>query len=137
MPRLQLRVYVDPGEAEIFVNVRLRDGSYYRMVAVVDSGAEVSMLPAYLQQTALYDVVGDGDIVVEQAGIARHFFSATQATVRLFLEDEFGTETNEFEAHVWFSDTTVFLLGFKDILDRAILHIDMRDSRSGWIDIDV
>jgi hypothetical protein len=35
----------------------------------------------------------------------------------------------------WFTDTDARLIGFQDVLDQAILHIDMLQ-RDGWLDID-
>lgn len=44
MIRIQLRVYVSPGEAEVTFNVKLKDQSYERVTATIDTGAEVSLL---------------------------------------------------------------------------------------------
>jgi hypothetical protein len=52
------------------------------------------------------------------------------------LEDETGARTPDFEARVWFAETNTALIGFADILDRAILHVDM-PRRHGWLEIDV
>ncbi len=136
MPRLQLRVYVEPGGVEIFLNIKQKDGDYQRVAATVDTGAAVTLLPARLLHTTDYRVVGRGEIIVEQAGIARQAFAATEAIVEVFLEDENGMRTRYFETRVWFAETEVALVGFAGILDRAILHIDMRDTRSGWIEIE-
>lgn len=136
MPRLQLRVYVEPGGAEIFLNFKRKDGIYQRIAATIDTGAEATLLPAQLLDTADYRVVERGEITVEQAGIAKQAFAATEAMIDVFLEDENGTRTNCFAVRVWFADTEMALLGFADILDKAILHIDMRDTRSGWLEID-
>ena len=73
---------------------------------------------------------------VEQAGIARQMFTVTEAFVQMFLEDPYGARTSVFEVRVGFADTDKVLIGCDGILDRAILHIDMRDTRSGWIEID-
>jgi hypothetical protein len=102
---------------------------------VIDTGAAATLLPAQLRDTADYHVVGRGDITVEQAGIARQAFMATEAMDDMFLEGENGLRTDYFAARVWFADTELALLCFADVLDKAILHIDMRDTRSGWIDI--
>lgn len=52
------------------------------------------------------------------------------------LEDEVGNLTPPFEILAWFADTDTRLIGFKDVLDRAVLHIDMLQ-RSGWLEVDV
>lgn len=135
MPRIQLRVYTDPGSAEIFLNVKQKDGGNYRLTAVVDTGAAVSLLPTALMSILDYRIEGN-TITIDQAGIARQSFTATEAIITLFLEDQSGTHTNPFEATVWFADTDVILIGFKDILEKSILHLDMRDTQSGWIEID-
>lgn len=136
MPRLQLRISIDPGKAETFARIKRKDGGYHFVVATIDTGAEVSLLPAKLLNFIDYRLAGHGTITVDQAGIARQSFVATEAIVTLLLEDEFGVETNEFEARGWFADTGVALIGFADILDRATLHIDMWQTRNAWIEID-
>lgn len=135
MPRLQLRVYVDPGSVELFVDLKRKDGGYHTIAATIDTGAEASLFPANLLNVVDYRLIEDGTITVEQAGIAQQAFKATEAFVTLFLEDANGIATRDFEALVWFADSEKVLVGFKDILDRAILYIDMRDTRSGWIEI--
>jgi hypothetical protein len=136
MPRLQLRIYVDPGSAEIFVHLKRKDRGYHTIAATIDTGAEVSLFPTNLLNAVEYRLIEHGIITVEQAGIAQQAFKATEAIVTLFLEDENGTITEDFEVQVWFADTKEVLVGFKNILDQAILHIDMRDTRSGWLEID-
>jgi hypothetical protein len=136
MPCLQLRVYVDPGSAEIFVHLKRKDGGYHTIAAIIDTGAEVSLFPRNLLNAVGFRLIEHGIITVEQAGIAQQAFNATEATVTLFLEDEKGVVTEDFEVQVWFADTEEVLVGFKNILDRAILHIDMHDTRSGWLEID-
>lgn len=136
MPRIHLRIYVDPGEAEITFNIQLHDQSYERVTGTVDTGAEVSLLPNYLL-TRIGTIVDDEHetFIVDQAGIANQAFSAVRATVTLFLEDQYGNRTRAFEVPVWFADTEIALIGFKGILDRAVLHLDM-PKREGWLEID-
>lgn len=134
MPRLQLRLYVNPGGADVFMNIRLKDGNFQPMAAYVDTGAEVSLLPIEFMEKCAYRLVNDKPVTIDQAGIARQVFTATEATIKLFLEDYTGTRTGEFEARVWFADTDEVLLGFADILDHATLHIDM-PQRAGWIEM--
>ena len=135
MPRIQLRVYSDPGSVEVFLNIRQKDGNDYRLTGVVDTGAAVSLLPVALMPILSYRTIGDA-ITIEQAGIARQAFTATEAIVTLFLEDQTGMRTNPFDATVWFADTDVVLIGFKDILERSVFHLDMRNTQTGWIELD-
>jgi hypothetical protein len=134
MPRIQLRIYVSPGKAETFINVRRQDGGYLSLAATVDTGAAVSLLPVKLM-----DIIENrprrGRVTIDQAGIARQSFEATESFVTIFLEDQTGAQTGEFEVRVWFADTDEVLVGFDGILDRAVLHIDMQ-KRDGWIEIE-
>jgi hypothetical protein len=136
MPRIQLRLYVDPGQAEVVFNVRRNDDTYERLVGVIDTGAAVSLLPNDLLDKVATRLAGSGTIIIDQAGIAGQSFEATEAYVTVFLEDQTGTRTAEFEVRVWFADTDEVLIGFEGILDQAILHINMRDAHNGWIEID-
>lgn len=134
MAHLQLRVYVDPGAAEIFCNVLRKDGNYEKLTAALDTGAAVSLLPDDLLEWVNYRLSPVGNISIDQAGIAKQSFSAIEGFVTITLEDQTGTITQPFEARVWFAKTNKALIGFADILDHAILHIDMLH-RSGWIEI--
>ena len=132
MPRIQLRIYVDPGQAEVIFSVLRTDGSYERLSGVIDTGAEVSLLPNDLLNKVVYRPIGSGTIIIDQAGIARQSFEAMEAFVTGFLEDQTGAQSDQIEARVWFADTEITLIGFDGILDRAVLHIDMH-KRDGWI----
>ena len=134
MARIQLRVYVHPGGAEVFINLKRKDANYERRVAVIDTGAEISLLPNELLEVVDFRPVERGVVIIDQAGIAKQAFTAREGSVTLFLEDQYGNRTEEFDARVWFADASVALIGFDDILERAILHIDM-PNRSGWINI--
>lgn len=73
-------------------------------------------------------------IIYEPAqGIAVQAFEATEGYVTIFLEDVAGARTAEFEARVWFTDTIRFLIGFSDILDQAVLYLDM-PRLTGYLD---
>ena len=127
MARLQLRVYRDPGQAEVFVNVKRKDGGYDKRAAIVDTGAQVSLLPSLLMNVLDFRMSGDSRFTIEQAGIASQAFEAIEAHVSMFLEDVDGNRTDEFEARVWFAETREVLLGFDGVLDYAVLHLDMPD----------
>jgi hypothetical protein len=135
MPRVQLQLYVDPGSAEIVCNLLLNDGTYERMTAVVDTGAEVSMFPRELLQRVKYRLGSREKITVEQAGIAKQSFEAVEGFVSLYFEDQLGNETGLIEVPVWFAEGTIPLVGFSGILDRVVLHIDMIQ-RVGWIEVE-
>lgn len=38
MTRIALSIYIDPGAAEVVVNLRKTDGNYTRTTAIVDTG---------------------------------------------------------------------------------------------------
>lgn len=125
MPRIQLRVYIDPGRAEVFLNLRHKEGKYHFYTAVVDSGAETSLLPINLMSILDYRLSERGHFMIEQAGIAKQSVEVVEAYVNVFLEDITGAKTEEFEARVWFTDSSYYLAGFGGILERAVLHLDM------------
>jgi hypothetical protein len=136
MLRIQLLINIDPGSAECVINFRRSDGTPYRTMGFIDTGAEVSLFPKSLLEKIDHRLSPRGKIEVEQAGIAHQVFSAVEAFIPLFLEDATGNQTSEFEARGWFTDTDVILIGFDGILDRATLYIDMRQTRSGWLEFD-
>ena len=135
MPPIQLKLYIDPGEVEVVCNVLRTDGLYERLTAVVDTGAAVSLLPNDLLNR-VQQHVSQQAIIIDQAGIAKQSFQAIEAYVTMFLEDQSGNRTNPFEILAWFAETDTPLIGFEDVLDRAVLHIDML-AQQGWLDINV
>ncbi|MFN8373303.1 MAG: hypothetical protein U0694_10570 [Anaerolineae bacterium] len=128
-------MYLDPEEVEITFSVRRKDQTYERLTGIVDTGAEVSLLPR-----TLLDKIGYrpserlGELTVDQAGIAKQSFSAIEGYATFVLEDQYGSRTPPFEARVWFADTDIALIGFEGILNRAVLHIDMLE-RIAWLNI--
>lgn len=135
MQRFDLRIYIDPSEAEIFLKVLRKDGTYERLTAIVDTGAAVSLLPNDVLELVAYRPSQRTTIVIDQAGIAKQSFQAIEGYVTVILEDHLGQVSQPFEIRTWFADTSHALIGFSDLLDRAMLHIDM-PQRSGWIEID-
>ena len=103
-------------------------------VAIVDTGAQVSLLPRYLMNSVAYRISERGEVMIEQAGIAKQSFKATEAYVTVFLEDAAGNRSETMEIPVWFANTNDVLLGFAGVLDRAVLHIDM-PNLAGYIEI--
>jgi hypothetical protein len=136
MPRIHLRVYVDPGEAEVVCNILVQDGEYERLTAIIDTGAEVSVFPERLLNTASYRLSERGQFTIEQAGIARQTFEAVEAYVTITLEDQYGNVTQLFTIPVWFANTKTPLIGFAGILDKSVLFIDML-RRIGWLELDI
>jgi hypothetical protein len=136
MTRIQLKLYVAPGQADVTCNVKLNDGTYERLNATIDTGAEVSLFPIRLLETIEYRLSDKSKVTVAQAGIAQQDFEATEAFITIFLEDASGSQTKPFEILAWFTVTRRTLIGFQDVLDRAVLHIDM-PQRTGWLEIDI
>jgi len=136
VPRIQLRLYTSPGEAQLFCRLRFEDGSYERLTATVDTGAAVSLFPWWLLEGAAYQLTQREEITIEQAGISSQSFAAVQAFVTIVLEDEQGNLTPPFLIPAWFADTNQPLIGFAGVLDRAVLHLDM-PGKVGWLEIDL
>jgi hypothetical protein len=134
MTHLQLRIYVDPSEAQIFVNLLRLDGNHETIAATIDTGAAVSLFSIDLLDVIAHRPTGQGTVLIDQAGIAEQFFEAVEALVTVSLEDESGNRTEPLEIPAWFADSDTPLIGFAGILDRAILHIDM-PQRTGWLEI--
>jgi len=49
MPRLQLRVYRDPGQAEVFLNNKLKDGGFGGILERTTLHLDMPNLTGYLQ----------------------------------------------------------------------------------------
>ena len=125
MARIQLRIYRDPGQIEVFLNIKRKDSGYEKRAAIVDTGAQVSLLPSLLMNVLEYRLSERGSFSIEQAGIASQSFEAIEAYVTVFLEDLAGNRTENFETRVWFAATREVLLGFDGVLERGVLHLDM------------
>jgi hypothetical protein len=105
-----------------------------KLSAIVDTGAAVSLFPKDLLDIVAYRLTQQGTVTINQAGIAAQSFQAFEAYVTISLEDAQGNLTLPFEILAWFGETEIALIGFQDILDRAVLHIDM-PQRDGWLEI--
>lgn len=136
MTRIQLRLYRDPGQAEVFINIKRQDGGYDKRAAIIDTGAQMSLLPTLLMSVLAFRPSERGIFSIEQAGIAKQTFQAVEAYINAFLEDESGSRTEDFEIRVWFADASDVLLGFDGVLDRAVLHIDML-GLTGYLEFEV
>jgi hypothetical protein len=135
MSRIQLLVYVDPSEIEIICKLKFKDGTFERLAAIVDTGAAVSLFPISLLAESDHRLTERRSITIDQAGIAQQSFEAIEAYITIMLEDASSNSTLPFEIMAWFADTNQPLIGFDDVLDRAVLHVDMLQ-RIGWLDID-
>ncbi|MBZ0282655.1 MAG: hypothetical protein K8L97_18080 [Anaerolineae bacterium] len=135
MTQIQLRIYYDPSECQVFCNIARKDGTLEKLTATIDTGAAVSLFPRELLDLIAYRPTDDASIIIDQAGIAKQSFQAVEAVITISLEDAAGNLTQPFEITAWFTDTETRLIGFKDVLDQSILHIDM-PQRSGWLEID-
>lgn len=126
MTRLELRVRPnDPVEADILIRFRTTSGFIDWVAAIVDTGAEATVLPMSLMDRLPYRLSPRGRVAVEQAGIARQSFEVIGAYLSVYLEDFSETRTAEFETLVWFTETTRPLLGITQMLDHTVLHLDM------------
>jgi len=133
--RLQLRIHLNPSEVLVFCNLSRKDGNLEKMAGVVDTGAAVSLFPDSLLDVIIYRPAKQGKVTIDQAGVAAQSFQAVEAFATVSLEDTQGNLTQPFEILAWFGKTEIALIGFQDVLDRAVLHIDM-PQRSGWLEID-
>jgi hypothetical protein len=133
MARIRLRIDRSWYLAETFIRLQLTDGAVEYVLAAVDTGAHTSLLPISLLAKVEHDMTEEEGVVLEQAGVAHQRFEAVEAVIKLSLEDEFGGATGEFEAPVWFAETDSPLVGFRGILERAVLHLDM-PNLSGYLE---
>lgn len=133
MARLQLRVYVHPGEAEIFLKIRKPNGDDETVTVMVDTGAQRALLPNSLLEDIAYQRLGDEPFTITQAGIANQHFQATEAEIMVHLEDAFGNVSPVFPVTVWFADTDTAIIGFGGILEQATFHLDM-PALSGYLE---
>lgn len=73
MARVELRINLTPGSAEVFVRIKRKDHIYGRPTATVDTGAAVSLFPrsalGEIEQISIVQTF----IPIEQAGIAQQF----------------------------------------------------------------
>jgi hypothetical protein len=134
MPRINLMLSIDPCQAEVFVRYKGTDGIFETEIGVVDTGAETSLFPKAWLDTAEHKL-SDTTVVIEQAGIAKQSFDAFEAEIILKLEDSNGNISPELRVTAWFAQTDKVIIGFKDILDRAILFVDYLDTRTGWLEL--
>jgi hypothetical protein len=134
MPRIGLILTMQPSEIQVFIRYQRTDGALEPHIAIIDTGAEISLFPIAWLKNAEHKIL-DNEILIEQAGIAKQSFKAIEAEVIIRLEDLQGNTSPELRIRAWFADTDKIIIGFQDILDRATLYADFRQSRTGWIEV--
>lgn len=136
MPRVRLQVHINPGELLTTVRFIALDQSPIWQLSVIDTGAATSLFPLILLNQIQYRLTQKGRVQIQQAGIARQSFEAVEAMTTIQLEDGFGSQTSSIEIRAWFAETGQALIGFDGVLDRAVLHADLKNGRDAWIEID-
>lgn len=134
MARVSLNLYLQPSMIEIYVRFITQSGGTKLDVGFIDTGATVSLFPISFLDELEHTIINP-NIEIEQAGIAGNYFKAIEAEVKLYFEDSQGNTTPELTVRAWFADTSKIIIGFQDILDRATLYADFRQSRTGWIGV--
>ncbi len=117
MSRIQLIVYIEPGQLDVLCRLKLKNGNYERLTATIDTGAAISLFPAELLDNAEYSAAEAKLVTIDQAGIRSQAFRAVEAFVTIALEDLDGNVTQPFTIPLWFADTDELLLGFAGVLD--------------------
>lgn len=133
MSRINLNLYLEPGMVEVYVNFKDKSGDFDTESGIIDTGAEQSLFPLRFLENYEHTII-NSNLVIDQAGIAKQGFKAVEAIVTVYFEDTQGNISPEMQIRAWFADTEEIIIGFQDVLDRATLHIDYRQSRSGWIE---
>ena len=132
MSQVALKLNTNPGVVEAFVRFKAKEGHFIAWLAFIDTGAQVSLFPLSFLEKLEARII-DQDFEIEQAGIAVQGFKAVEAEITLYFEDLQGNESHPMLVRAWFAHTSKYIIGFQDILDRATLHIDYRQSQTGWI----
>jgi hypothetical protein len=134
MTRVNLKLNLQPGVIEAYLQFRAKAGHFEPKLGFIDTGAHVSLFPLALLDILEHRVIEE-KLEIEQAGIAGQYFSAVEAEVTLYFEDLQGNQSQHLKVRAWFANTSKVIIGFQDILDRATLHVDYRQSRTGWIEL--
>jgi hypothetical protein len=133
MAQIGLKLYVQPSFVEAYLQFKAKEGHFIAKTAFIDTGAHVSLFPLEFLDKLEHKIT-DKDIEIEQAGIAGQYFKALETEVTLYFEDLQGNSSSPMPVRAWFANTDKMIIGFQDILDRATLYIDYRQSRTGWIE---
>jgi hypothetical protein len=125
MPRIDLVLNYQPSVVEVFIAYKRTDGIFIPSLGILDTGAELSLFPIGWLKSAEHTIIQA--VSLGQAGIAKQAFDAVEAEIIVHLED--------LRVRAWFAETDKIIIGFQDILDRAILHVDYLQSRTGYIEL--
>jgi hypothetical protein len=120
--------------AEIYAQVEAETEYIVHILATVDTGAQISLLPLAVAERIYPSVEALPLVEIEQAGLTNHYFLAREGLIRIRFEDATGAITGAMDALCWFTDTDKPLIGFDGILDRATLYLEMRQTRTGWME---
>ena len=91
--------------------------------AIIDTGAHISVLPLSIWRLLDLEIIGSsklrGIIPKEECEV-----DVSVGIVKCLLLDEEGNQTNEMKVHslLALTDAVPILIGFKDLLDRFMLH---------------
>src|SRR5687768_2971493 len=96
MPRINLMLSLEPSEVEVFIRYKATNGIFETEIALIDTGAEVSLFPKSWLDIAEHKL-SDEAIVIEQAGIAKQSFAAFEAEIIIKLEDSNGNISPELQ----------------------------------------
>ena len=136
MARVNLKLNLQPGVIESYIRFQAKAGHFEPKLGFIDTGAHVSLFPLSFLDEIEHRII-DENFEIEQAGIARQVFKAVEAEVTLYFEDLQGNQSPHLKVRAWFADTTKVIIGFQDILDRATLHIDYRQSQAAGLSFEI
>lgn len=134
MIRIALMISKNPSEAEVFVRFVKDKDIIYRLPAIIDTGAQISLFPLELLELLSPTAFNQEEVIIEQAGIAGQEFKAIRTHVHLSFEDFDGNITYPMLVEAWFANTERWIIGMADIIERGVLHLDI-PNLSGYIDL--
>lgn len=134
MVKVALKLTILPGKIETFIRFKAKAGHFEPKTGFIDTGAEISLFPLNILADLEHTIINP-NIEIEQAGIAGQYFRAVEAQVTLYFEDAQGNTSPELAVRAWFADTDKIIIGFQNILERATLFVDFRQTRTGWIEL--
>src|SRR5688572_11940466 len=77
MSKIRLRIYRRPHKAEAFLTLRRKDNGEDRVTAIVDTGAQTSLLPISLLENLEHRLTQRGKVIIEQAGMSQYLLGVT------------------------------------------------------------
>jgi len=102
--------------------------------AIMDTGAHISVLPLNIWRLLDLETIGTsklrGIVPKEECEL-----EVSVGIVKCIIADKNGNKTNELEVHslLALTDNVPILIGFKDLLDRFVIHSDYQ-SKEAWIE---